>query len=274
MLVLVQAWLLSRLCLWSVGVACLQELRAVRRLIKNGDRAARRQQRKQQQNIAQWGLTSRMIRVALAVYCLSKYSEECAAEFAMRARKRQRAEVLDEPATDCPIRQWFVDADLDEVAAVFMPESRYDHAVRTEAVKFLAEKKTVEWVASQNFRLGQAPSGLSLVSNFSANLRALGVEPPFRVEPSRRGRGPTLSRSGRRWCQKLRRRWGLRRRTLGEGPQMTREEVVQKAGGWGSGLKQELSSNFCLVFCPFSKMRTKAVSNLKPEQASARFAPR
>lgn len=255
----------------AVGVACLQELRAVSRLVKKGERGARRQQRRQQQNAALWGLTRRMIRVALAVYCLSKYSKDCAVEFATRARKKRKAEVFHGLETDCPIQQWFVDSDLDEVVAVFMPQSRDDYAIRTEAVKFLAEKKTVEWVASQNFRLGQAPTALSLVSNFSANLRALGVEPPFRLNPSRQGRGPTLSRSGRRWCQKMRKRWGLRRRTLGEGPQMTREEVVGKAGNFGVRVEAGIVFKFCFRFLCFKRVEDKngfkfeAKSGFSPE---------
>lgn len=205
-----------------------EELHDVRRAVKTGNRAALRQRR----SIAQWGLTARMIRVALAVYCLSKYRKDCAMEFAMQARKRRRVQMPeDEEERDCPIRQWFLDANLDDVATVFMPETQYESAIRTEAVKFLAERQTVEWVAAQNFKHGKAPTAISLVSNFSARLRALGVEPPFRLDPPRAGRGPKLGRTARRWCQKMRSKWGLRRRSLAEAEFMTRDEVVSKARG-------------------------------------------
>ena len=86
-----------------------------------------------------------MIRVALAVYCLSKYSKDRAMEFAMQARRRRRVQVPEdeEEREECPIRQWFLDANLDDVATVFMPETQYESAIRIEAVKFLAERQTV-----------------------------------------------------------------------------------------------------------------------------------
>lgn len=198
----------------------------MRRAVKTRQRAALRRQ----QDLSRWGLTARMVRVVLAVYCLSSYSKECAIEFATRARKRRRSPVADLEEAECPIGQWYLDADVNSVADIFMPVTPEDAAIRTEAVKFLAERQTMEWVAVQNFQLGRAPTALSLVSNFSANLQAMGVEPAFRFDAPREGRGPKLGRTARRWCQKMRTEWGLRRRTLSEAEHMPREEVVHKAG--------------------------------------------
>ena len=80
-------------------------------------------------------------RVVLAVYCLSSYSKECTIEFAIRARKRRRSPVADlEESAECPIGQWYLDADVNSVADIFMPVTPEDAAIRTEAVKFLAEQ--------------------------------------------------------------------------------------------------------------------------------------
>ena len=63
-----------------------------------------------------------MIRVALGVYCLSNFAKDCAAEFALQARKKRRSHQLGDMSAEemaAKIGQWFVDADFEEVAIVF-----------------------------------------------------------------------------------------------------------------------------------------------------------
>lgn len=221
----------------------------MRKVVKAGSRALRRQQA----DAARWGLTSRMIRVALAIYCLSKYNKEYVLDFAKHARKRRRTTLVEVDGEECPISQWFLDADLEEMLSVFTPETKEEVAIRTEAVKFVAERRAVEWVAAQNFHFGRAPGALSLVSNFSAQLRAFGVESPFRLDPPRAGRGPKLGRTARKWCQKMRVRWGLHRRTLAEVDPMTQEEVVSKAWVAGSFEPKTVFSICEVATCLISK---------------------
>ena len=171
-----------------------------------------------------------MVRVAVAVYCLSQYSVECAVEFARRARGKRKRQLPDMEEGECPIRSWFLEADLDDVVGLLAPETIEQQRLRSEAVHFLAEKRTAEWVAAQNFRAGRAPTGCALVDQFAAQLRRFGLEARFGIDPPCAGRGPRLGRMARKWAQRMRQKWGLRRGTLRETEPLTRDEVVRKAG--------------------------------------------
>lgn len=172
-----------------------------------------------------------MVRVAVAVYCFSKYCKDLAVEFAVQARKRRRASLPDMGDNECPIHQWFVDADLEDLlATVIGPETRDQELIRAEAIKFLAERRTAHWVAAQNFAAGIAPTGCKLVDHYMREMRLFGLEARFGVDPPCAGRGQRLGRMARRWCQKMRVKWGLRRGHLKEGESLSREEIVQKAG--------------------------------------------
>ena len=149
------------------------------------------------------GLTPRMVREVLAVYVLSQYDQDCAVEFAMRSSKKRKQSWGAVDKSPYPIRQWFLDADMDTVVGVLVPETCEDRSIRSEAVKFLAEKRTAFWVASQNFRAGQAPTGCHLVDRYCAELRRFGLEARFTVDPPRAGRGVRLGRMARKWCQSM-----------------------------------------------------------------------
>lgn len=192
-------------------------------------RKRQRAESRQRLDATRWGLTARMVQVAVAVYCLSRYSKDCAAEYATHARKRRRSQVLDGCGAECPIQQWFLEAELDDVVGVLAPETAHHARIRAEAVRFLAEMRTAEWVAAQNFAAGRAPTGCTL-DHYSAELRRFGLEARLTMDPPRAGRGPRLGRMARKWCQRMRVKWGLRRGKLQEGELPTQEEVSQKVG--------------------------------------------
>lgn len=177
----------------------LQELRSVRRAIKCEQRRGSRA--RQAERLC--GLTPRMVREVLAVYVLSQYDQDCAVEFAMRSSKKRKQSWGAVDKSPYPIRQWFLDADMDTVVGVLVPETCEDRSIRSEAVKFLAERRTAFWVASQNFRAGQAPTGCHLVDRYCAELRRFGLEARFTVDPPRAGRGVRLGRMARKWCQSM-----------------------------------------------------------------------
>lgn len=206
----------------------LQELRGVCGLLQK----QQKMQSRQRLDVQRWGLTKRMIRVAVAVYCCSQYSKDCAVEYALHARKRRRSQVPDLKDVECPIQQWFLDADLEDVVGFLVPETQEQQSIRKEAVHFVAEKRTADWVAAQNFNAGRAPTGSSLVDHYAAELRRFSVESRVAFDPPRLGRGPRLGRMARKWCQRMRFKWGLRRGKLREGEALAQEEVAQKAEVW------------------------------------------
>lgn len=204
----------------------LQELSSVRGLLQKQQKA----QSRQRLEVQRWGLTARMVRVAVAVYCCSQYSKDCAGEYAVHARKRRRSQVLDLKDVECPIQQWFLEADVDDVVGFLVPETQEQQSIRKEAIHFLAEKRTADWVAAQNFNAGTAPTGSSLVDHYAAELRRFRLEARVKFDPPRLGRGPRLGRMARKWCQRMRVKWGLRRGKLREREPLAEEEVAQKAG--------------------------------------------
>ena len=77
-----------------------EELAAVRREIKQ----RQRRESRERADMLRWGLTAHMVRMTLAVYCLSNYSQDCAIEFAENARKRRALRVPSLEDAPCPIR--------------------------------------------------------------------------------------------------------------------------------------------------------------------------
>ena len=150
-----------------------------------------------------------MIRVALGVYCLSNFAKDCAAEFALQARKKRRLHQLGDMSAEemaAKIGQWFVDADFEEVASVC-------------------------WVSAENFARGRAPLQCGVFNSFAIQMQTFGLTPRFSLDLPRQGRGPRLNRAARKWCQRMRSKWGLRRRSLLDAEPLGREEVENKARG-------------------------------------------
>lgn len=175
-----------------------------------------------------------MIRVTLGVYCLSNFAKDCAAEFALQARKKRRWCQLGDMSAEemaAKIGQWFVDADFEEVASVFAPQTRVETGIRFEAAKFVSEWRTVRWVCAENFACGRAPLQCGVFNSFAIQMQSFGLTPRFSLDLPRQGRGPRLSRAARKWCQRMRSKWGLRRTSLLDAEPLGREEVENKARG-------------------------------------------
>ena len=172
-----------------------------------------------------------MIRVALGVYCLGNFAKDCAAEFALQARKKRRLHQLVDMSGEemaAKIGQWFVDADFEEVASVFAPQTRVETGIRFEAAKFVSEWRTVRWVSAENFARALQ---CGVFNSFAIQMQTFGLTPRFSLDLPRQGRGPRLNRAARKWCQRMRSKWGLRRRSLLDAEPLRREEVENKARG-------------------------------------------
>ena len=96
----------------------------------------------------------------------------------------------------CPIRDLFLQADLADLIAVFVPETKQHWFVRTTACKYLAERYTAQWVARQNFSIGRAPTGCMLVDQFVAQLQRFGFQARFGMDPPRTGQVPKIGTHG------------------------------------------------------------------------------
>ena len=85
-----------------------------------------------------------------------------------------------------------------------------------------------------------------LVDQFVAQFQRFGFQARFGMDPPRAGRCPRLGRMARKWCQQMRRKWGLRRGHLQEGELLTREEVIQKVLCRGMRCEKHVSASVFL----------------------------
>ncbi len=217
------------------------------RRIKVARRAARRQRAREQPTY----LTPHEQAVAVAVHVMSGHSASVAADY-MRlkrcARRRwpgdgspgsSRASTEDAAA----IEDLYLSAPLDDITAVHFPSTEGQHRVAVKAKAFLAEAQAVTWVREQTCRKALPVRPSAVRHMYEASLRQGGC-------PG--GSGAASERAGRRWCSRLRTRWGLRRRGLRpDEPAMTMKEMKDKArppsserrgvrGAWHAGFCPEL----------------------------------
>ena len=146
---------------------------AVRREIKQ----RQRRESRERADMLRWGLTAHMVRMTLAVYCLSNYSQDCAIEFAENARKRRALQVPSLDDAPCPIRDLFLRADLADLIAIFVPETKQHWCVRATACKYWQKGTLPNGWQSKIFPLAGPQLGACWWTNLLRNFRALAFKP-------------------------------------------------------------------------------------------------
>ena len=137
----------------SFGAFRLQELDELNALIQRASHKKRRDCRRQERN---WSLTSREKLVALSVYVQSKYSEGAAVAYMMphklKAMKRKAGfdEEMETLCQQCPIRDWFREASVDQLEKIGLnPSTKKEWSIFSEAHAFLSEKYTFALATSR-----------------------------------------------------------------------------------------------------------------------------
>lgn len=167
-----------------------QELRVVDHALKSLEQKRRREDAIRQRQ----GLTQRMCRVVLAIFCLSNYCLDFALEYAKSAsRKRRKIWNLEEPEP-CLIQEWFLATPVDQLLTLLHPETPADQSVHVEASKYVATRRVVAWLVDENFKRFRAPDALQLVAQYGVELRRFDLQHGFRVD---RCSGAQLNSAGR-----------------------------------------------------------------------------
>ena len=191
------------------------------------------------------GLTARQILVVVAAYILSEYNMEITQKIALNFYKK-KAKLGQSPEPVFPVRDWFIDAPKD-----FDPyginRSKYDIKVCEDAVRFIAEVKSVFWIREQNFTREVAPSSRALIYYFKSEVTKLD-QPDLAnaVVNSLEMHNNSLRRTARRWVRKFRDRWHVNRGCL---PCLDAPPSSQLLGRAAS-MQVEMCCICLVIFCP------------------------
>ena len=184
-------------------------------LIQGASHKKRRVCRRQERN---WSLTSREKLVALSVYVQSKYSEGAAVAYMMphklKAMKRKAGfdEEMETLCQQCPVRDWFREASVDQLEQIGLnPSTKKEWSIFCEAHAFLSEKYTFAWLQAENNSKGRAVTAVELADRFLGFLHGDGESTSEKGKNVRRlqehhfekkagKRGLKLQSGMRKWC--------------------------------------------------------------------------
>ena len=245
----------------SFGAFRLQELDELNALIQRASHKKRRVCRRQERN---WSLTSREKLVALPVYVQSKYSEGAAVAYMMphklKAMKRKAGfdEEMETLCQQCPIRDWFREASVDQLEQIGLnPSTKKEWSIFCEAHAFLSEKYTFAWLHAENNSKGRAVTAVELADRFLGFLHGDGESTSEKgknvrhlqghhFEKKAGKRGLKLQSGMRKWCAAFKKRWNVRHGQMMERECMDTKEIQQKVGT----VPKHWWHSFCVcVFC-------------------------
>ena len=151
---------------------------------------------------------------AVAVYIFSGHSAQVAAEYC-RQKKGSAAAEGDWVAI---VEKWYLACSIDQIVALQHPEKKCDVRSATAARRWLAERHTAQWVRDQNFSLGVAPWSAAMADRFAEAAGDIVA-----------GTVAKVGRTGRRFCQNLRKKWGIRLGVLKVRDEIPEDKIRGKA---------------------------------------------
>ena len=187
------------------------------------DTLRKRQWRFERQN--RWDYLPRAKQLqAIAILVLAGWNAVIAAEFCIaQALRRHSDAVQDVSLWAASVSEWCLACTDEAIASIHHPNNKQQERVRQEAIKWLAERETVEWCKHQNFDHGVAPSTNVLANRF------------VKFVSNRQGASASvdvaaLSASAeKRFGTRLRRSWGLSFGTMPAREEIPEEEKQAKA---------------------------------------------
>jgi hypothetical protein len=155
--------------------------------------------------------------VAVAIYIFSGHVAQVAAEYCAQ-QKNSTAAKTDWAVT---VEGWYLAKSIEDIVALQHPEKLQDIRSARAARRWLAGRHAAHWVRDQNFGFGVAPSSADMVEK----IRQLSGE----TTGDTTGKS---TRSGRRMCQNLRKKWGIRLGTLQVRDEMA-DHTIRNKVRWG-----------------------------------------
>jgi hypothetical protein len=130
------------------------------------DTLRKRQWRFERQN--RWDYLPRAKQLqAIAILVLAGWNAVIPAEFCIaQALRRHSDAVQDVSLWAASVSEWCLACTDEAIASIHHPNNKEQERVRQEAIKWLAERETVEWCKHQNFDHGVAPSTNDLANRF------------------------------------------------------------------------------------------------------------
>ncbi len=110
---------------------------------------------REEQRAKQGGLNPAQAKIAMAVHILGGYDVVMAGTFASLQTQATGSDGVESPGTN--IRDMCLAVPLDSLLRFEIPTDRGDEAVRTAALKFIAEHRTFSNIADANTAQGVAP---------------------------------------------------------------------------------------------------------------------
>jgi hypothetical protein len=191
-----------------------------------------------------FGYTQFASRSVVAVYMLSEYDEALAAK-KLLSFCRVGSPVPCNQEAECLVKDMVVAMPDAFIESRFDPHGSVAERLVSSAKRYIAEAKTVEWVAVQNMQHGVAPSSLGARAEFDRM---------HLLDDS-----PTAAKTARQWARRWKRRWCVSRGRLRREEPMTKGTVTGKVS-WTAISNEKLvhhlrsffASNAAHFSCPFS----------------------
>ena len=200
------------------------DLRCVCRELASAKRKLRRRS-----NAAElwWGLTERIVKVAVSIYILSSYNVALAARFAADARRKRKC--FENFVGEAPIVAWFVALSFDQLLLLVEPTTAAGRRVKEQAQRYIAGAATASWVRAMNVSNHVAPATDVLLEHYKSSLQKQGIGMTVALEASIDRRHGPSGRYMKLWCQRFRAKWQLRLGKLPTGICIPEGELKQKA---------------------------------------------
>lgn len=77
-----------------------------------------------------------------------------------------------------PVRDWFRTVDLDSAEAIYEPRSKKDASVRADALRWVAEVRTMYWIRDENFNRELPPASDSAALQYVQQMTSLDESRP------------------------------------------------------------------------------------------------
>lgn len=163
------------------------------------------------------GLPPRHKLVVVASYVLSNYDLSLAeAVGEMLQRQAMSAKERATYPSKVPVRDWFRTIPCKAAEAIVEPLNATDNSVRSDALRWIGEVRTVYWIRDENFKREVAPASDQAAQQYVHQMGLLGEgDRVYNLEARASTRTKNAKRAVRKWSAGFRRRWKAALSNLG-----------------------------------------------------------
>jgi hypothetical protein len=163
--------------------------------------------------------------IAVAVYIFSGHSAPVAAEY----REQQTGRTTSRSDWAIAVQNWYLAYNIEQLVEFHQSDKPSIVRAAGAARKWLARRGTALGVRNQNYQFGVAPSSVAMVQKYAELTQDVRIA----------GTVATVGRTGRRFCQALRKQWGIRLGVLKLRDEMPDHTIREKARRKGKAKARE-----------------------------------